>query len=73
MNITLPEQTVRILNRVASRGNRSRLIDAAVRRYIHQLGGARLRRQLAEGYRQSAREDLDIASEWFHLDEEAWQ
>lgn len=35
LTITLPEQTVRMLDRAVSRGQRSRLIDEAVRRFIN--------------------------------------
>ena len=73
INITLPEQTVRILDRVAPRGDRSRLIDAAVRHYVGKVGRSKLRRQLVEGYQQSGKEDLEIAAAWFPIEEEAWQ
>ena len=72
INIYLPEQTVQLLDSVAPRGDRSRFIDHAVRHYIEQVGRARLRRQLAEGYRHGAQEDLEIAAEWFPIEEEAW-
>ena len=38
LNITLPEQTVRLMDRVAGKVQRSRLIDRAVRRYIAEFG-----------------------------------
>ncbi len=38
INITLPEETIRSLDRVAKKGDRSRLIDEAVRRYIREVG-----------------------------------
>ena len=73
INVSLPEQTVQLLNRVAKKRDRSRLIDAAVRHYIDHVGRAELHKQLAEGYRRRAQQNLDIAAEWFPLDEEAWQ
>ena len=73
INITLPERTVRLLDRVAPRGDRSRLIDTAVRHFVAQKGRAKIRRRMVEGYRQSAQEDLEIAAAWFPLEEEAWQ
>ncbi len=73
INITLPEETVELIDRVSERGDRSRLINQAVRRYIQEVGRTELRRQLREGYRQGAESDRDVAKEWFFVDEEAWQ
>lgn len=72
LNITLPEQTVRLMDRVAGKGRRSSLIDRAVRRYVKEETRANLRKQLAESYQASAAIDLQIAEEWFPLDEEVW-
>ena len=46
INIILPDKTVAVLDRVASRGTRSRFIDRAVRHYVETEGMARLREQL---------------------------
>ena len=53
LTITLPEQTVRLLKRVAGRRPRSRLIDRAVRCYLTEEM-CLLRRQLADSYRANA-------------------
>ena len=73
INITLPEKTVQLLDRVAQKGSRSRLIDRAVRRYVAEVGQANLRRQLKEGAIREAELDLQLAEEWFPLEEEAWR
>lgn len=73
LNITLPEQTVRLMDRVAGKGRRSSLIDHAVRRYVKDSTRASLRKQLAESYEANAEFDLQLAGEWFPLEEEAWQ
>ena len=72
LNITLPERTVQLLDRVADKGNRSRLIAAAVERYVQEEGRARLRSLLREGAVTHAARDLEIAEEWFLIDEQAW-
>ena len=69
LNITLPEQTVRLMDRVAGRGQRSRLIAQAVHRYVEQMGKTRLRKRLAEGAQVRAGRDLRLAEEWFPIDE----
>ena len=71
LNITLPEQTVRLMDRVAGKGRRSSLIDRAVRRYVKEETRANLRKQLTESYHAHATIDLQLAEEWFPLEEEA--
>ena len=67
LNITLPEQTVRMLDRAAPRGQRSRLIDEAVRHFVNEQGRANLRNQLALGAAARSERDREIAEEWFVL------
>lgn len=73
LNITLPEETIRLIDRVVERGDRSRLIDEAVRHFVSALGRARLKKRLKEGALRRAERDLRLAEEWFSLEEEAWQ
>ena len=73
INITLPQETVKLLDRVARRGDRSRLINQAVRSYVREVGQARLRQQLKAGYLQTAESDRRVVQDWFLLDEEVWQ
>jgi len=72
INIVLPDTTVAVLDRVATKGSRSRFIDRAVRHYVETQGRASLREQLKTGYRANAERSLAIAAEWFPLEEEAW-
>ena len=37
INVTLPEETLQLLERVTKKGDRSRLIDEAVRRYVDEM------------------------------------
>ena len=67
LNITLPEQTARMLDRAVSRGQRSRLIDEAMRRFINDQGRANLREQLELSAKVRSERDREIAEEWFVL------
>ena len=69
LNITLPEQTVRLLDRAVPKGQRSRLIDEAVKRFVREQGRVSLREQLERGAKARAERDLDVAEEWFALPE----
>lgn len=73
INITLPDETVRLVDRATEKGDRSRLIDEAIRSYIGHRGKMNLRKRLLEGYRREAVRDLEIAEDWFVIDEEVWR
>jgi CopG family transcriptional regulator/antitoxin EndoAI len=68
LNITLPERTVRLLARVAPPGDRSRLIAAAVERYVEDAGRRQLQRRLKEGAIRRAERDLGLAEEFFQVE-----
>ena len=70
LNVVLPEQTVRLIDRAVPKGQRSRLIDLAVRSYVEEKGRARLRKLLQEGAEARGERDLALADEWFALDAE---
>jgi len=70
LNITLPEETVRLMDRVAGRGRRSSLIDRAVRRYLKEETRANVRKQLAASYKANAELDLQLAHDWFPVEEQ---
>lgn len=73
LNITLPEETVHLIDRIVKSGDRSRLIDQAVREFLRGKQRASLRKQLEEGARRRASRDLALTEEWTSLEEEAWQ
>jgi CopG family transcriptional regulator/antitoxin EndoAI len=72
VNITLPETTIRLIDRVAKRGDRSRLIATAVESYVKDMGREALRKQLQEGALRRADQSRALAAEWFPLEDEAW-
>ena len=72
INVSLPEETLRLLDRVAGKGDRSRLIDQAVRYYIDQQGRSELKKRLKEGAIRRAARDLQLTEEWLPLEEEVW-
>jgi CopG family transcriptional regulator/antitoxin EndoAI len=72
LNISLPEETVRLLDSVAPKGERSYVIAEAVTKYVAEIGKARLRKRMKERALKRADLDLKIAEDWFPIDEEAW-
>jgi CopG family transcriptional regulator/antitoxin EndoAI len=73
INVSLPEETLRLLDRVAPKGDHSRLIDQAIRFYIDEKGRAKLKKRVKEGALRRAERDLSLVEEWFPLEEELWQ
>ena len=73
INIMVSPDTLSLLERVAPKGNHSRLIDEAVKFFVEKRGQTNLKEQLKEGYRVRSSHDLRLAEEWFSIDEEAWQ
>ncbi len=71
INVTLPEETLKLIDRVSPRGQRSRFIHVAVRRYVLDLRRKHLRKRLKQGYLRASLDDRRLAEEWFRLDEEA--
>jgi CopG family transcriptional regulator / antitoxin EndoAI len=72
INVTLPKETVKLIDRVSQKGDRSRFIDHAIRRYIREVGRENLRKRLKEGALRRKLRDQELAEDWFLLEEEAW-
>ena len=72
VNITLPKETLKLIDKLSQKRERSRFLNEAVRFYVEKKGKVNLKRLLKEGYVKSAKRDLEIAREWFHLEEEVW-
>ncbi len=71
LNITLPERTVQLVDRVAPRGDRSRVIAEAIRQYVTKARRTELKRRLKEGAVRRAERDKLLVAEWSDLDRPA--
>jgi metal-responsive CopG/Arc/MetJ family transcriptional regulator len=71
INVILPDKTAAVLERVTTKGNRSRFISRAVMHLVETEGKANLRERLKAEALANADRDLAIAAEWFPLEEEA--
>lgn len=72
VDITLPRETVKLLESISKKGDRSRLVDQAIRFYAKEMSRANLRKLVKEGAIENAARDLSIAQEWFPLENETW-
>jgi CopG family transcriptional regulator/antitoxin EndoAI len=73
INIVLPEETIRVLDRVAPKGNRSRVISDAVIYYVTDRARNHLAERLKQGALANSRRDIELVEDWFPIDEEAWR
>ncbi|HEX3745166.1 MAG TPA: hypothetical protein VHW09_14580 [Bryobacteraceae bacterium] len=71
INVVLPDKILAVLDRVAPKGNRSQLISRAVLHFIESQGKEILRERLKNEAIANAGRDLEMAAEWFSLEEEA--
>lgn len=72
VNITLPIETLALIDRAAAKRGRSRFIVEAVQYFVRSHGRARLRQLLKEGYQKRATESRAIVEEWFGIENEVW-
>jgi CopG family transcriptional regulator/antitoxin EndoAI len=70
VDVTLPKETVRLLERIAKKGDRSRLVDQAIRYFAKEMSRGNLRKKLREGAMVNASRDLNLVEEWFPIDDE---
>jgi hypothetical protein len=73
INIMLPEDTVRTIDRLARPGQRSRFIARAVQHYIITASPEALQERLKQAAIRDRDLDLEIANDWFAVDQEQWR
>ena len=77
LQITLPEDTMQLLHRWLASSDYpekeyNNLINEAIKLYIMEPQRNYLKQQLKEGAIFRAERDLNLAQDWFSLEEELW-
>ena len=72
INVSLPDSTLQGIDRLAGKGERSRVIDEALKRYLRAVTKKTLRRRMKEGASRRSERDRNLAEEGFLLEGEAW-
>lgn len=72
LNITLPAELSREMDRVAGPGKRSRFIAEALKQRIDKIRREELQNLLEEGYKAREKEGLIISKEFEQIDLEGW-
>jgi len=73
INVILPEATVRTIDRLSRPGQRSRFIERAVQHYVTTASPEALQERLKQAALRDHDLDLEIASDWFAVDQAQWQ
>jgi metal-responsive CopG/Arc/MetJ family transcriptional regulator len=72
MNITIPEQLARKLDRLVSPRKKSKFIAESLEECIQRIEREELKAKLKEGYKFRRDEGLKIAEEFRKVDLEGW-
>jgi metal-responsive CopG/Arc/MetJ family transcriptional regulator len=72
MNITIPEDLARKMEKLIEPNKRSRFISEALKRRIEEMQREKLQEILEEGYKARAMESRKIAKEFEPIDLEGW-
>ena len=73
VNVSLPVETLSLLDQVAKNGERSALIAEAITIYLRERRRKALRHRLKQGAVARAARDRRLTEEWFPLEESAWE
>lgn len=73
INVILPEAMVRTIDRLSRPGQRSRFIERAVEHYVATASPEALEERLRQAAIRDRDLDLDIAGDWFAVDQEQWR
>jgi CopG family transcriptional regulator/antitoxin EndoAI len=68
VNITLPQATLTLIDRVTQKSNRSAFLDRAVRFYVAEAGRENLKKRLKEGAQARQDRDRNVAEDWFPIE-----
>ena len=69
----LPDSTLKVLDRVASKGERSRFVSEAVLYFVRAHSAQTLRDKLRDGYQANTKNSLQLAEDWLPIDNDIWQ
>ena len=73
INISIPIETLQLLDEIAPPKKRSQFITEAIKQYASEMKRLQLREQLKAGYIANAESDRKIAEEWFPIEQEVYE
>ena len=73
INVILPETTILAIDRLVKKGERSHLIDKAVRHYVATRSLESLQERLKAASIRDRDLEVEVAGDWAATDEESWR
>ena len=73
INVILPADTVRTIDRMVRPGQRSRFIERAVQHYVATASPEALEERLKQAAIRDRDLSLEITKDWLAVDQEQWQ
>lgn len=70
LNITLPDEIAR---KLAAKHNKSRFIAEALKEKLEKERRNRIEHLLLEGYNATAKENVDVHTDWANTELEGWE
>ena len=67
VNVMLPKNTLRLINKATEKGGRSRFIDEAICYYIKKTKQANIKKYLKKGAIENSERDISLTNDWFAL------
>lgn len=72
VTVTLREDTLRELDQIAEKKQRSQLVDQAITRFVEERRRKEIKESLKAGALARAEEDVEMAEEFFPAEQEIW-
>lgn len=72
LNITLPKDIVKHLDKLTGKKGKSSFIAECIRKRIEQIEKEKLQNLLTEGYKNTKSESVELAKEFEIVDLEGW-
>jgi CopG family transcriptional regulator / antitoxin EndoAI len=69
VNVMLPKNTLRLINKTTEKGGRSRFINEAICYYIKKTKQADIKKYLKEGAIENSKRDVSLTNDWFALED----
>jgi hypothetical protein len=73
INVILSADTISTIDRITRPGERSRFIERAVRHYVATCSAEALHERLKQAALRDRDIDVEIAGDWFAVDQEQWR
>ena len=73
IGISIPDSTLKEFRQLVPERKRSEYIAKALEEKLNEEKRKKLQEKMINGYKANVKEDVNMAEEWFHIEEEAYK